>query len=110
MEEWSANVKAHRVLWIALQQMRQLSTNFDDSKNLKMSDLLFYNNLVSANLLHSEALIIANQLDAIFQSRRASYAVNVTASEALSRMVNILVNKDKLVKDLAAEVNALYRF
>jgi len=88
MEEWSANVKAHRVLWIALQEMRQLSTN----------------------LLHSEALIIANQLNAIFQYRRASYAVNVTANEALSRMVNILVNKNKLVKDLAAKMNALYKF
>ena len=91
--------------------MEQLSTNFDDSENLKMNDLTFYNALGSADLRKQQAIIIADQLDNIFRiGRGAQYETNINRTTAISNIVQILTDEEKLVKELALTVDDAYNF
>lgn len=111
MADWSKNNRACTTLWTTLTKMQQLSTNFDDSGDLKMNDLTFYNALGSADLRKQQAIIIADQLDNIFRiGRGAEYEKDIDRSKAISSIVAILIDEEKLVKDLASTVDDAYNF
>jgi hypothetical protein len=111
MADWSRNNRACTTLWTTLFNMQQLSTNFDDSGDLTMKDLVFFNPLSSSGLRKQEATIIADQLDHIFRvGRGAKYEDSVDRASAMSRMVDTLVDEDKQVKDLASVIDDSYNF
>ena len=111
MADWSKNNRACTTLWTTLNKMEQLSTNFDDSGDLKMNDLTFYNALGSADLRKQQAIIIADQLDNIFRiGRGAEYETDIDRTKAISSIVQILTDEEKLVKDLASTVDDAYNF
>lgn len=112
MFEWNSDNKASNSLWFAFcHQMDQLNTNFDDSSDLKMNDLTFYNPLLSSTELNATASIIAVQLDNIFiNSNGAFYENNVNKIKAISDMVAVLVDSNKTVKELAAVIDNDYKF
>lgn len=109
MANWSKNNRACTTLWTTLFSMQQLSTNFDDSGDLKMSDLTFYNTLGSSELRKQQAKIIADQLDNVFRiGRGAKYEDNIDRTKAMDGMVEILTDDSKQVKDLASNVDDSY--
>ena len=111
MANWTKDNRACATLWTTLFNMHQLSTNFDDSGDLKMNDLTFYNALGSSDLRRQQATIIADQLDNIFRvGRGAKYEPNVDRTKAMAGMVTILTDEGKLVKDLALNVDNSYIF
>jgi hypothetical protein len=111
MADWTKNNRACTTLWTTLFKMQQLSTNFDDSGELKINNLTFYNSLGSAELRKQQAIIIADQLDNVFRiGRGAEYEKNVDRTKAISCTVDILTDEDKLVKDLASAIDDSYNF
>lgn len=111
MAGWSANNRACTTLWATFFSMHQLSTNFDDSGDLAMSDLTYFNPLGSPELRKQQAVILADQLDHIFRiGRGAIYENNVDRTKAMSSMVKILADEKKLLKDLAKTVDDSYKF
>jgi len=111
MADWTKNNRACTTLWTTLFSMQQLSTNFDDSGELKMNDLTFFNALGSADLRRQQATIIADQMDNVFRmGRGAKYEDNVDRTKAMSGMIDILTDESKQVKDLASNVDDSYSF
>jgi hypothetical protein len=111
MAEWSSNNRACTTLWTSFFAMRQLSTNFDDSGDLPMSELTFFNTIASAELRRQQATIIADQLDIVFRlGRGAKYEPNIDRSKAMVNMVKVLIDAKKLMKDLAKVVDDAYKF
>jgi len=111
MANWSKNNRACTTLWTTLYSMQQLSTNFDDSGNLKMNDLTFFNALVSAELRKQQSTIIADQLDNVFRlGSGATFETGIDRTKAMSNMIDILTEEEKQVKDLASAVDDAYNF
>lgn len=111
MANWTGNNRACTTLWSTLFRMRQLVTNFDESGSLKMSDLLFFNNLSSGDLRRQEAIIIADQLDNIFRlGRGAVYEASMDRAKAMQAMVNVLTDEKKTVAELAEASDKAYHF
>lgn len=111
MADWSKNNRACTTLWTALYSMKQLSTNFDESENLKMNDLTFYNSLSSAELRKQQSTIIADQLDNVFRiGSGATFETGIDRTKAMSNMIGVLIDDEKLVKDLASTVDDVYNF
>lgn len=109
MAEWTKNNRACSTLWTTLYNMQQLTTNFDESGDLKITDLTFYNGLGSSDLRRQQATIIADQLDNILrEGRGAKYESNIDRTKAIDTMVSILTDESKLVKDLASNVEDSY--
>jgi predicted RNase H-related nuclease YkuK (DUF458 family) len=91
--------------------MQQLITNFDESGDLKMNDLTFFNVLSSSDLRKQESKIIADLLDNVFRiGRGAKYEEGIDRSKAISSMIEILSDEDKQVKELAFTVDEAYLF
>lgn len=111
MADWTNDNLACLTLWTTLFTMKQLSTNFNDSGNLKMNDLTFYNALDSQGLIQQQATIIANEIDSIFRDGSgAKYEIGVDRTKVLTGMLSILTDGNKLVKDLASNVDGSYNF
>ncbi|WP_430403689.1 hypothetical protein [Fluviicola sp.] len=111
MADWTKNNRACTTLWSTLFNMQQLSTNFDDSGDLKIDELTFYNALGSSDLRRQQATIIADQIDNIFRvGRGAKYESEIDRTKAIAGMVTILIDENKFVKDLASNVDDSYNF
>lgn len=111
MADWTKNNRACTTLCTTLFNMQQLKTSFEESGDLKMSDLTFYNVLSSSNLRSQESRIIADQLDNVFRiGRGAKYEKSVDRSKAISSMTEILSDEDKQVKDLSTNIDESYLF
>lgn len=111
MAEWSRNNRACTTLWSTLYTMQQLTTNFDESGDLKMNDLTFFNMLSSSDLRKQESKIIADQLDNVFRiGRGAKFEQGIDRSKAISSMIEILSDEEKQVNELAFTVDEAYLF
>jgi hypothetical protein len=111
MADWSKNNKACITLWTTLYTMKQLSTNFDDSGDLKMNELTFYNSLESATFRKQQSIIIADQLDNVFRNGSgATFEVGFERTKAISKILELLIDEEKQVKDLALIVDDIYNF
>ncbi|PSL48345.1 hypothetical protein CLV51_1021212 [Chitinophaga niastensis] len=111
MATWSKNNRACTTLWTTFSLMQQLSTNFDDSGELHIKDLTFYNVLGSADIKKQQANIIADQLDNIFRlGRGATYEKNIDRAAAMTAMNSILIDPEKQLKDLAEVLDNTYIF
>jgi len=111
MADWTKNNRACTTLWTTLYNMQQLVTNFEESGELKMSDLTFYNVLSSSELRQQEARIIADQLDNVFRvGRGAKYEEGIDRSKAMSSMIEVLTDEEKELKELAKTVDESYLF
>jgi len=111
MADWTKNNRACTTLWTTLYSMQQLSTNFDDSGELKMNELTFYNSLDSAELGKQQSTIIADHLDNVFRlGSGATFEPGINRTKALSNMIEVLADEEKQVKDLASTVDEAYSF
>lgn len=111
MSNWSTTNDIDVTIWITLKDLKQLSTNYSVSGSLKMSDLTFYNHLSSQAESPIAAKMLAVQIDNILMDTyRCEYESGVNASDAVSGMVAVLSNADKLVSDFATTCDSLYKF
>jgi hypothetical protein len=89
----------------------QLNANFLAAGDLKMSDLAFYNPAVSDNMLDVDAEFRAARLDNHYRMQGGATLKNgQTIPKAVAAMKTVFKNKDKLVRDLAAQADAIYNF
>lgn len=111
MGEWSTDSVACKTLWTSLYSMQQLHTSFEESGTTTIGNLTFFNSLSSGDSVEAEAKVVADQLDNIFTNGRgATYETGIDATKAISGLVSILSDKDKMVQDLATEADSLYKF
>lgn len=111
MAIWSNNNRACTTLWTTFFTMHQLVTSFELSGDLQMKDLTFYNPLNSSALRMQEAGIIADHLDNVFRfGRGAVYEQGIDRTIAITAIVNILIDGEKLVSDLAEVTDQCYLF
>lgn len=110
---WSKKTRACKALYFSLQRTKQLSifTEFDEAKDIRMQDLLFFNQHGSSQLQKQEAIILASRLDNEFTGIYwAEYEDGQSRAIAISEMVEILLEADNTVETLSDTVNSNYKF
>ena len=111
MTDWNTTSPVFATIWITLKDLKQLKTSYGNSGSLKMSDLTFYNTLSSDTERSIAAKMLAVQIDNILiDTYRCEYETNENSSTAVSGIVEILINSEKTVADLAAKCDDLYKF
>ncbi len=111
MAIWSTNNLACVNLWSTLFIMKQHQKTFKDAESIKMKDLLFFNPTLTSAELKFEAQGIADFLDNVFNNTyNSTYEVNISKQQAISDMVDMLIQGDKTLPELAAEIDVDYNF
>jgi hypothetical protein len=110
---WSKKIRACKALYFSLQRTKQLSifTEFDEAKDMRMQDLLFFNQHTSSQLQKQEAIILAARLDNEFTGVYwAEYEDGKSRAIAISEMVEVLLKAANTVETLSDNVNENYKF
>lgn len=111
MSNWSKNNRACTTLWTSLHSMEQLKNNFAESGDLNIRELTFYNALSTTEFRKQQAMMIAEELDNIFRNGRgASYEAACSRTQAISAMLEVLSDENKLLSELALAVDECYAF
>ena len=109
--EWNQDCEACKNLWAALTQLKQIKNKtYEESEDIKMSELTFYNSTLSDEALRIEAKMVADGLDDIFKQSGAEYEEGVDYKKAIDSMIEVLIDEEKTVHDLTHTVDALYHF
>lgn len=104
MANWTTDKPAHVDTWFSLFRLKQIREPFDGAGKIKMSELLFYNPTSSDDHLKIEATLIANTIDKQFTGWGAKLENNISRNAAILDMINILIDKEKTILELA-EIN-----
>lgn len=111
MPTWNNNNLACINVWSTLYIMKEHRKTFKKAEGLTMSELNFFNPLLTKPELEFVATSIADFLDTVFKNTyRAKYEENVTKAKAVENMVRILTNAKKSIPDLAAIIDDDYNF
>lgn len=110
MDNWKNNL-SYGYTWLTLLRLKQLDVVFDDSKDVKMSSLRFYNPTISVDALRLDALNLAITMDSTFRiGMGAKLEAGASQDHAISSMVEILIDANKTVENLAIKNDENYRF
>ena len=108
---WNNNNLAHTDTWGYLFVKEELNVNFADSRDVRMDGLAFYNPTQSLEAIATDAEFMAASLDRAFRKKsHAAFEKDWTVPKAVKAMQEILKNKDKLVCELAVQVDEIYSF
>lgn len=113
MANWSSNNRACTTTWTTLRVLAQISESlpFKDAGTVKMKELLYWNQTASSEMRQIQAKTLAIMMDNVFrQIRGAKYEDGVSNETAVNDIVNILVNPDKTIADLAETNDKNYLF
>ena len=111
MAIWSKNNRACTTTWTTLRVLDQLDEVFKDSEDIMMSELGFWNAVASADRRRQQASTLASQMDNVFRLvRRAKYEGGVGRDEAVSGIIDTLINGDATVSQLAEVIDQMYMF
>jgi hypothetical protein len=111
MADWTKNNRACTTTWTTLRVLDQNDKVFNDSGNVKMSGLTFWNAAASADMRKLQATTLATQMDNTFRMiRKANFEAGVTKEAAIAAMIDILTTEDKTISDLAAAIDEKYLF
>ncbi len=111
MNNWYQNIDTCKILWNALFNLKQISTGFNESGEIKIKELSFFDSVRNNQILNQQAFVVAYQLDTIFRSKQeVSYQKYINRSTAVSSMFNILTDDTKKLKDLASMIEKCYLF
>lgn len=110
MANWTADKPAHVDTWFSLFRLGQIRKQFNASGKIKMSELTFYNPTVSNDSLKVEATLIADTIDRVFTSWGAKLENNISRNTALNEMIQVLLDKEKTLLDLAEKNDENYFF
>lgn len=104
---WSMNIRSCTTTWITLYRLNQLRKSFNDAGVLLMSDLKFFNPVLSKDALRQEAVMLADMIDVVFiVGRGAKYEPGANRTKAINDMIEILITAGNTVAEFA-EVNDL---
>ena len=110
---WSVGTRACKTVWstlVILDQMHELVL-FLEAGQRKMQDLLFFANDAADTTLGVRARGLAFTMDSIFRiARGAEFEDEITHNQAIEAMVEVLIDKDKTVENLADVADDQYRF
>ncbi|MBR8534674.1 hypothetical protein KDU71_03815 [Carboxylicivirga sediminis] len=110
MANWKNNL-SYGYTWLTLLRLKQIDVVFNDSKDIKMSELSFYNPTISKESLQAEAINLANTIDSAFiVGMGAKLENNITQEKAINSMVEILIDETKTIEDLANKNDENYLF
>jgi hypothetical protein len=108
---WSSKSLADTTTWLLLSIYEDLSGNFNDAEDVKMSALAFYNPAVSSDMLDAEARNTAAILDRAYRAKAgATFKPSWDIPKAVDAMTIILKDGNKTVNDLASQVGQIYKF
>lgn len=108
---WSSDNLAQSVTWLLLANYADLTAKFSDAQGVKMSTLAFLNPTSSPGMEGEAAKNIAAIFDRSFTTDfGATFNSGWSTPKAVDDMTNVLKDKDKTVGDLAARVQAIYKF
>ena len=111
MPEWKSNNLACLNTWSTLFIMKQSQRSFKNSGDIKMKDFLFFNPVLSPDLLKKEAKRVAVDLDQAFiNTCFAAYENNVNKTKAIDDMTTILLIGNKTMAHLAEKIDEDYQF
>jgi hypothetical protein len=111
MAEWSPNNRACKTTWFTLFVLNQHQEAFPDAGELKMKDLTFYSRTADADLRKTMARDLAIAMDNNFRLiRGADFEKSVQPGAAIKDMVDVLLDEDKTMTELAAVNDDNYRF
>lgn len=111
MPVWKTNNLACLHTWTTLFIMKQSQKSFKNSGEIKMKDFLFYNPILSPELLKKEAKSLAVDLDqAYINTCFAAYEAGITKTKAIDDMTALLLNANKTMAHLAEKVDEDYQF
>lgn len=110
MANWKNNL-SYGYTWLTLLRLKQIDVVFNESKDIKMSELAFYNPTIADDLLRTEALNLANTIDSAFiVGMGAKLESNITREKAINSMVAVLIDETKTIEDLAVMNDENYLF
>lgn len=111
MADWNPNNRACTTTWSTLRILDQSSKTFNKSGGLRMDQLTFWNPTASSEMRKVQATTLATQMDNVFTIvRGAKYEKNITKAKAVQSMVDILVDSEMTMADLAAVCDDNYLF
>ena|ERR1043166_2220227 len=110
-DNWNNNNRAHTNTWGYLFLYEELNVGFPEARDVKMSELAFYNPASSSGMLDAEALALAARLNRAFRMKsHAQFEQGWDEPKAIEALKDILKDKDKTVCDLAVKVDEIYSF
>lgn len=110
-DSWNNNNLACTETWGFLFDDEELNVNFKAARDVKMSELAFYNPALSSGTLDKDAEYRAARLDRDFRKKSAAtFEPGWTIPKAVQAMKEVLMDKDKLVCELAVTVDEAYNF
>lgn len=110
-DNWNGNNRAHTNTWGYLFLYEELNVGFPEARDIKMSQLAFYNPASSSGMLDTEARALAARLDRAFRKKsHAKFESGWDEAKAIAAQKDILKDKDKIVSDLAVKVDEIYSF
>lgn len=108
---WSKNNSAHVQTWIALRTMGLIDAAFPDAAGKTMAQLGHWNDDDSPKIRRMKSRAISNNLHFFYRSvPKASAEQGVSESKAITDSLQVLVDENKTVEDLAMTVDGNYRF
>ena len=110
MAKWTTENPAFVDTWFSLFRLGQTKKQFNAADTIKMSELTFFNPLSSKDNLKIEATLVADTIDKVFSSWGAKLENSISRNTAINDMIQILLDEDKTIKDLAEKNDENYFF
>ena len=110
---WSNNNRACTTMWRTLIGLQQLTRRdvFKLAGDKPLRNLPYYAQDGGDGVVRTRAEALALQIDGVFvELRGAKYEENVDQKQAVEAMVEILIDREKSVADLAATADDKYFF
>jgi hypothetical protein len=105
------NVRAHLRTYFGLVVLKELEVSFNDAGNSKVTELRMYQPNIGADALRQNAEILAHQLDNFFRMiHKAILEPDKTLHDAIGGLVNVLIDRQKTIFDVAQQIDSTYLF
>lgn len=110
---WDGKVKANKQVWLYLFLEEEILTGFNDSKNVTMKQMAWWNTAASPDVRLIDADKVAGAMHHFFKAdAELPYEKKFTEgySIAVPHLLKVLTNPDKTIPDLAKAVNDVFKF
>lgn len=108
---WTNNNMACVYTWLDLNYIKELNETFDNSPEVTMNKLRFWNEEATPEARKIEAMNVAIQLAKMFTGLNfAKFEAGKDFSTAVNDMTDILIVADKTVSELSLAVDENYNF
>jgi hypothetical protein len=110
MSKWSNENTSCIKTWITLKELDQIDKNFEQSGDIKMEELTFWNSSTSEEMRNIQANTIAIEMDKIFIKDGSKYELSSNKEKSINEIVKTLLVSDKTINDLASINDINYKF